>query len=157
MAPGSRALVLLPAIVSLAACWSSTRPALSDATSPLNLEITAGPRLNPDDQGLPLPTVVRIYQLRSAGKLERADFDRLLRQPREALGEDLLRDEVITLSAGETLKRTLERERGARYLAVIALFRRPTGSSWKAIAELGVPARSGGLKFVVDGYRVERR
>jgi len=144
-------------MVLAAACRSSGKPALSAATSPLDLEITAGARLNPNDQGLPLPTVVRIYQLRSTGKLERADFDRLLRQPREALGEDLLRDEEITLSAGETSKRTLEREQGARYLAVIALFRRPTGTSWKAVAELSVSAQKGGLKFVVDGYRVDRR
>jgi type VI secretion system protein VasD len=153
--PDALPVLFLSAIALAAACRSS-QPA-PEAPSPLDLEIAAGARLNPNDQGQPLPTVVRIYQLRSTGKLERTEFDRLYRQPKEALGEDLLQGEEVTLSPGETMKRRVDRDRGARYVAVVALFRRPTGASWKAVAELGAPAQGATLKFIVDGYRIERR
>jgi type VI secretion system protein VasD len=156
MTLGSPALAFLLVLALAAGCRSSP-PAGDLAPAPLELEITAGARLNPNDQGQPLPTVIRIYQLRSTGKLERAEFDRLYRQPKESLQEDLVQAEEVTLSAGETLKRRVERDRGARYVAVVALFRRPTGTSWRAVAELGSPAQRADLKFMVEGYRIERQ
>ena len=38
--------------------------------SPFDVTVTAAQRLNPDDGGESLPTLVRLYQLKSAGKLE---------------------------------------------------------------------------------------
>jgi type VI secretion system protein VasD len=151
-----RAFHILWAMVLVASCRSS-QPAPSEQ-APFDVEITAGQRLNPNDLGQPLPTIIRIYQLRATGKLERAEFDRVYRQPKELLGEDLLQTEEVTLSPGDTLKRRLERDRGGRYVAVVALFRRPTGTSWRAFAEFGPPAKTApALAFFVDGYRVERR
>jgi type VI secretion system VasD/TssJ family lipoprotein len=49
--------------------------------SPLDVVVTAAPRLNPDERGESLPTLVRLIQLKSAGKLESADFDQIVRRP----------------------------------------------------------------------------
>jgi type VI secretion system VasD/TssJ family lipoprotein len=154
MACDRRVLLVIVAI-SVAGCGLfRSRPA---EPKPFEVELVAADRLNPDEHGQSLPTVVHIYQLKSAVKLERADAERIYRAPGEALGADLLQGEEITLSPGEKLGRRLERERSARVLAVVALFRRPTGSSWRAIVELPPPTSGGKLRFLVEGYRVDRR
>ena len=147
----------MTAAVSVAGCGLTTRSSPPAEPAPLEVEIVAADRLNPDERGQSLPTVVHIYLLKSPVKLERAEFERIYRAPAETLGADLLQTEEITLSPGEKLSRRLERERSARALAVVALFRRPTGSSWRAIVELPPPAVRGKLKFLIEGYRIDRR
>lgn len=132
-------------------------PAPEPVALPLEVEITATDHLNPDERGRPLPTLVRLYQLKSVGKVERAEYDPLYRQPKETLGEDLLQAEELTLSPGETVKRRVERDKAARALAVVAVFRRPNGLSWRVVTELAPVGQRTDFRFLVDGYRVERR
>jgi len=155
MSRGPRLFCSLVVLALTVACRSGPPPA--GEGPPVDLEVVAASRLNPDDRGQSLPTVVRVYQLRAAGRLDRAEFDRLCREPKEALQDDLLRVDELTLTPGATVNRRLDREQGARYLAVVALFRRPTGTSWRAIAELGPPGKGQKLSFAAEGYRVERR
>ena len=147
-------LLLLALAVS---CKSGPAPAPNDLGSPVDLTIVAGSRLNPDDRGQSLPTVIRVYQLRSTAALERADFNRVCREPKEALQADLLRTDEFTMSPGETLSRAIDRDRNARYLVVVALFRKPTGTSWRAVVELGPPSKRLNQGFGIEGYRVETR
>ena len=157
MACNRRLLLAITSAVSVAGCGLTTRSSPPAEPAPLELEIVAADRLNPDENGQSLPTVIHIYQLKSAVKLERAEFERIYRAPGETLGADLLQTEEITLSPGEKLRRRLEREHSARVLAVVALFRRPTGSSWRALVELPPPAARAKLKFLVEGYRIDKR
>jgi type VI secretion system protein VasD len=156
MACDRRVLLAIAASVSLAGCglFRSRSPA---EPRPFEVELTAADRLNPDEHGQSLPTVIHLYQLKSAVKLERAEFERIYGAPSEALGADLLQSEEITISPGEKLSQRLEREPSARVLAVVALFRRPTGTSWRAIVELPPPSARGTLRFLVEGYRIDQR
>ena len=102
-----------------------------------------------------MPTSLRIYQLRSAEKVEPAEFDQLYRKEKETLGDTLLRVDEITISPGDVVRKLLPREPGARALAAVAVVRRPSGTRWRAIEPLpegGAPR----LAFAVEEYRVER-
>lgn len=124
---------------------------------PIEVTVTGDERLNPDDAGRSLPTGIRLYQLRSAAKMERAEFDKVFRQPREVLGEDLLQVDELVLTPGATVRRRLDRDKASRVLAVVAVVRKPTGGTWRAVVELPPPAERAEMGFVVEGYRVARR
>ena len=126
------------------------------APEPIELTLQASARLNPDDASQSLPTVLRILQLKSGRKMEQAEFTRVYRDAKEVLGEDLLAVDELVIGPGETVKRKLDRQEGAGAVAVVALFRRPTGFSWRVLRELpkGGAAK---LSVTVEGYRVELR
>jgi len=124
---------------------------------PIEVVVTASDRLNPDEQGQSLPTMVRIFQLKSTAKLEAADFDPLYRRPKEVLGEDLLHLEELTLSPGQSVRRQLDRDPAARAIAVVGLFRKPSGLSWRALAEIPPSDKRASMLFLAEGYRIERR
>jgi type VI secretion system protein VasD len=129
-----------------------------EASYPTTVEVAvqASDRLNPDESGQSLPTMIRLYLLKSPGKLEAADFDDLYRRAKELLGEDLVAVEEFVLSPGDRVTRRLAPEKAARALAVVGIFRRPVGGNWRAVVDLPKET-SARLSFHVDGYRVEGR
>jgi len=130
-------------------------PRASGTPAPIELVISAERQLNPDEEGHSLPTTLRIYQLKGAEKLEAAEFDQLYRNEKETLGETLLRVDEIALSPGGSLRKLLPRDPAAHALAAVAIFRRPSGTGWRAIEPLpesGAPR----VAFTVENYRIER-
>lgn len=123
---------------------------------PMRLQIRAAERLNPDDGGRSLPTLVRVYQLGSAARARTVELTDLLRDPKVALGEDLLSMEELLLSPGQTLERTLTREPKARALLVAAVVRRPAGVSWRDVVELPA-SKQKNLVYVLKEYRLTAR
>jgi type VI secretion system protein VasD len=121
----------------------------------MDVTIAAAPRINLDEAGEPLPTVVRLYLLASAAKADAASYEELYRGA-EALGADVLASDEAVLSPGESARKRLVAERPARALLVVGVFRRPAGTSWRAI----VPIEKGSPREVslrVEEYRIERR
>ena len=127
------------------------------APASLDVTIEGAPRLNPDEDGQSLPTVVRVYQLRSTGKLDAAEFDALYRSDKAVLGEDLLQVDELTVSPGERVHRSLPRAAEARAVAAVAVVRRPFGAAWRAAVELTPGRKPPPLRFVVEDYRIQRR
>jgi len=135
------------------------------------MNLTASPRLNPGENGESLATTVRIYQLKDTGKLVESSLDRILDGDRVVLGEDFVSALEITLYPGERAAPAMVRGEGAAYLAVVAMFRRPDGASWRAIRKLpppdpqhchgtvGTPAAlaASQLKFTLEDSRVDMR
>ncbi len=132
--------------------WSSGEK----APAPVQVTLRAGERLNPDEQGNPLPTQVHVYQLKAPARMEAAEFDDLYRRPKETLGEDLLQADDLVLGPGQQQTRTVARDKGARYLAVVAVFRRPAGPTWRSIVQLP-PDGDARFTFVLEDYDIERR
>lgn len=124
---------------------------------PIEVTLRASNRLNPDERGEPLPTVVMLYQLKSAAKLAAAGFEDVYRKPKEVLGEDLLQAEELQVAPGEQQTRKLERDKAAKALAVVVIVRRPSGPAWRSIVELPAPNEPAQLSFILDGYRVDRQ
>ena len=122
--------------VAAAACAHAPPPAPCDPAEPIQVTLKAGEPLNPDDSGQSFPTIVRVYLLKSANILETTSADEVLRHDREVLGGDLLEAQEVTVAPGATEKLTFKRQDGAKQIAVVGLFRAPTGNTWRAIETL---------------------
>jgi type VI secretion system protein VasD len=102
----------------------------------VRLVLRGSERLNPGDKGEPLATVVRVYQLKAPNKMSDASFEEMLDKDKEVLADELLGMQEVTIHPGEVLEPPLPRVDGAQYLAVVALFRQPAGTSWRALYRL---------------------
>jgi len=171
-----KSAVLASAFATLGACAHTPPPPPSPPSpcatpEPIRMNLTASPRLNPGENGESLATTVRIYQLKDTGKLVESSLDRILDGDRAVLGEDFVAAQEITLYPGERAAPAMVRGEGAAYLAVVAMFRRPVGPSWRAIRKLpppdpqhchgtvGTPAglAASQLKFTLEDSRVDMR
>jgi type VI secretion system protein VasD len=125
------------------------------APGPVDVEIVAAERLNPDEANQSLPTLVRLLQLKAAGKLEAADFGAVYRGDKEALAEDLLQVDELVVSPGETVSKRLARDKEATVLGVVGVFRRPSGGTWRRIVELPRGSKAAKVRVRLEDYRVE--
>ena len=129
----------------LCACSHASAPAAQQpappcpSPEPLRLNLRASAHLNPSDKGEALATVVRVYQLKGTGKIAVASFDDLLDRDKDALGEDFVAVQEITLSPGATVDPPLVRSPEATHAAVVALFRKPSSTTWRVIEKLPAP------------------
>jgi type VI secretion system protein VasD len=114
-------------------------PAPCPDPEPLRLVVTGSERLNPGERGEPLATVVRIYQLKSAGKISGANFEEMLDRDKDTLGDELVSSRELTLNPADRVDPALTRGEAVNYVAVVALFRQPGGTFWRAIYRLPPP------------------
>lgn|SRR5574340_240789 len=90
-----------------------------------------------DAAGKPLPVVVRLYQLSSKDKFQKADFLSLLKNDKALLDKDILWREETTLRPNAEMAIKEERKKGAKYFAVMALFRdKDKGTVWRQVVDL---------------------
>jgi len=109
------------------------------APEPLHVSLSASPRLNPGEKGEALATVVRIYQLKGVGKMMGVSFDDLLDHDKDTLGEDFLGMQEVTINPGDKLDPPIVRNADAHYVLAVALFRQPTGTTWKVTKRVNPP------------------
>jgi len=109
------------------------------APEPLRLTVTASQRLNPGEKGEALATVVRIYQLKGIGKMMGVSFDDLLDHDKDTLADDFVAMQELTINPGDRLEPPIVRNADARYVLAVALFRQPTGTTWKVTKRLNPP------------------
>lgn len=127
---------------------------------PLRVAFEADARLNADDLGRSLATVVKLLQVKSAQRLEGADFTAVWQSPKEVFAEDLLRVDEFTLDPGQNATHEVPRDPQAQYVVAVGVFRRPSGSAWRAPAALAAvpPERCGpgkGGAFVDARFRFQ--
>lgn len=102
----------------------------------LDITIAADAGLNPDDKGRAAPILVRIYELKSEGTFESADYFSLNANDKSVIGSDLLvRDEFI-LRPGDvkTLRRKSHPDLAA--IGVIAGYRELAQADWRAVQKI---------------------
>lgn len=161
--------------LTLAGACSHAPPApVAPCTSPepLRISVAASPRLNPGEKGEALATVVRVYQLKTTGKLVGASFDDLLDRDRETLADDFLAVQELTINPGDKVDPPVVRHADAAHVAAVALFRQPSGSTWRATRKLlpadpqhchkaaGKPGKAPpehNARFYLDENRIELR
>jgi type VI secretion system VasD/TssJ family lipoprotein len=168
--------VLASALTAFGACAHEPQPpppppSPCPTPEPIRLYLTASTQLNPGENGESLATTVRIYQLKDTGRLVESSLDRILDGDRAVLGEDFISVQELTLDPGEKAAPAMVRAEGATSLAVVAMFRRPVGPSWRAIRKLpppdpqhchgtvGTPAAlaASQMKFTLEDSRVDMR
>lgn len=137
-------LCLALAAPALSQCSSPQRPAAAQGGTcalPQNIQmvIRGGDHLNPNDEGRALPVEVRVYQLKAPHKMEESEFEAIWRTDRDTLGEDIVKTDVFFLYPGQRVARAFRREDGVTHVVAVAIFRHPSGQSWRTIYELPPP------------------
>lgn len=138
------------ASAAMSACSHSSPPPATAATpaaaaapctspEPMRVSVSASKRLNPGESGEALATVVRLYQLKGIGKLTSSSFDELLDHDRDALGDEFLNVQEVTINPGDKIDPPFTRHADAAYVAAVALFRQPAGTTWRALRKLPAP------------------
>lgn len=144
---------------------SAPRPPAPPCALPVQVAWVASDRLNPDESGAALPTLVRVHQLKTVAHLDELEFEDLWRRPAEALGADQVGMQEGTVFPGQTLVQDVELDPATRFLVGVAVVRRPTGSLYRSVVVLptasercdrfesrGAPRPA--VQFRVDEYRV---
>lgn len=128
----SRRVVVFGGLVALGGCGGAPAPKVS----PLRVQITADPSINPNADDAPSPTVLRVYELRSDSVFRRADFFALFDNDAETLGADLISKREFELLPGA--KESYERDAPIEtdFIGVIAGFRDINTAQWRAIAPI---------------------
>lgn len=106
--------------------------------SALTVNLKASSTLNPNEEGQSLPVLVRIYLLRQPQKFLDADFATLWKSDEDALGQDIVKREEITLFPDSDYTLDFERikKSGATHLAVVGIFRKPDEKCWRQLIEM---------------------
>jgi type VI secretion system protein VasD len=94
------------------------------------VHIQAAADLNLDEEGNPLPTVVRIYQLNGDLATRSLDFTELWNDHEAALGDEYISDKEFQIypDSSELIPITVAKD--ARYLLVFGVFQQPVGNTW---------------------------
>ena len=125
---------LKPAIIALTLLLSGCG---SDAEKPelpptiIEAKIVVTGQVNPDISGRPSPVVVRIYELKSTGNFEEADFYKLSEDFEGTLGSDLVVSEKFHLQPGESKTYTNPISEETKFIAVSAAYRNLNQAIWK--------------------------
>jgi type VI secretion system protein VasD len=164
-----RTALVLGLAVCVGACATTPPPEPCKEPPPLAVLLEASERLNPDDRGNSLSTIVQVLQLKDVRRLEASEFQDVWQDPKKALEDDLLATDELTLEPGQRLTRQLKREKEATFIVVLGVFRRPAGQVWRSVLrlpeltpELCAEAKRPGrgpvpLHFYLEDYRVEAR
>ncbi|VVN65814.1 type VI secretion system lipoprotein TssJ [Pseudomonas fluorescens] len=94
----------------------------------LHLDFSGRAAMNTDAadmSALSVPTLVRVYQLRDSKALEKATYDSVLSNGDNVLRADLLDERALVVKPGEGAQLNVPMDRGAQFVAVVALFREP--------------------------------
>jgi type VI secretion system protein VasD len=125
-------------VVALQACAGA--PPTCKVPTRLELEIESSDRVNRDDEGRSLPTVLRVYQLSDISLLQKAAFDDMLEKPKETLGATFVASDELTIYPGQITVKRFERNEKADFLVIVAVYRNEIGTAWRTIEELPIPS-----------------
>ncbi len=145
-------------------------PAVAGPGCPLPVRVrwVAGDRLNPDEDGRPLPTHVRVHQLSSLARLDELELEGLWGTPDESLGPDQIAMQSGVLFPEQSVEMDVELDPEAKYVVGVALVRRPTGRLFRSVVVLPPPEErcalldepgppNPAIEFRVQDYRVAAR
>lgn len=123
------------AILALLAVGCAGEIPPCEVPSAVEVEVETSDRVNQRETGESLPTVLRLYQLKTLNQLQMATFEDVWMRPEETLASSLLQVEEVTIFPGQIMVIQMERNPEADYLVGAAVFRNPIGQSWRTIQE----------------------
>jgi type VI secretion system protein VasD len=119
-------LLGISALTLVGCAGGGPHPTLIQAT------IVAAPGINPNAAGQPSPLVIRLYELKTTGSFEGADFFTLFDKEAATLGPDLLAREELDLRPGTTRSVVRKAAPDTQYLGVVAAYRDLDRAHWRA-------------------------
>ena len=126
------------ATVGLGACKGKKETCNPDdyVFEEIALHLQAADDLNLNDEGDPLPTVVRIYQLNGDLATRSLDFNELWNDHEAALGDEYISHKELTVHPEAVELIELAPEDGAKFLLVFAVYNSPVGNTWFRVYEI---------------------
>jgi len=127
-------LAVLLASVSLAGCKKKegeTCKPEDKAFKKVRVVVQSTPEINLDPEGTPRATSLRIYQLKGGRTLDiPLDFRQVWQDGKAVFGDELLKEEELTIYPGKTEVFEIKPEDEATHFVAAAIFREPVGSAW---------------------------
>ena len=127
------ALLLLSA---LSGCKPGPTCKQPDAPIELQLLTAAQPILNPDEDGTPWATNVRIYELKAGADLQKLEFETVYRDREKAFGDAFIRAHDYVAYPDRHTRWTLPLDPDTAHLVTVAMFRRPFGDAWYQVYDV---------------------
>lgn len=153
----SRVVALFVALAAIGCAETLAPVGVCEAPAEVAVTLVSGALLNPDESGAPLPTEVRLVELRDPALVENTSFEDAW-APAAPLSDAIVSTQVVTLYPGETAALALTPSPETRALVGIAIVRRPAGRTWRVIVPMETLACGSHttLPLRVDEYRIER-
>lgn len=133
-------MVALLLVFSFAGCGKPAPQPVGNRVSYLDIQIEAGPRINPTPSGDPLSVVVRVYQLKELEELKKLTFEKacLEKSGVEFFGQDFVKESTpseFSVVPGSVKTHIEALQPSTQYLAVVALFRQPDANFWRVVVQ----------------------
>jgi len=123
----------LCAALSLGACKNKNKETCKPDDyqfKEIALHIQAAQDLNLDEEGNPLPTVVRVYQLSGDLATRNLDFMELWEDHEAALGDEYISHKEFQIYPDSFEVIQLAPEKDARHILAFGVFQQPVGNTW---------------------------
>jgi type VI secretion system protein VasD len=144
-------------IISLILSGCSSEPKKEEPKEPtvtkINVSITASCHVNPDINGRSSPIALRLYELKTIGKFEEADFFKLFEDYEASLGSDHLASEKIHLKPCETQVLNHPVSSDTKYIALTAAFRDINQAVWRDFIAIE-PDKTTELTVMIDNLNM---
>jgi type VI secretion system protein VasD len=102
----------------------------------ITVSVLSSAAINRTPEGEPRPVVVRLYQLKADARLYNASFDRIWKDDKATLADDLVSSQEVEVYPGTRTDVKFERPPTVNHVAGVALFSNPTGHAWFASLDL---------------------
>ncbi|HEX8789698.1 MAG TPA: type VI secretion system lipoprotein TssJ [Polyangiaceae bacterium] len=102
----------------------------------VGVTVMASKQINPSADGAPRPVQFRIYQLKTDTRMLNAPFDRIWKDDKATLQDDLVKVDEFPVYPDTRTEVKFERDPAALFVVGVALFREPKGRNWWTEFEL---------------------
>ncbi len=117
-------------VMTVAACAEPPPP---PPPTVVNVTVDGAADLNPNADGRPSPTVVRVYYLVSDTTFKDVDFFQLFEQEAATLGADLAASDELMISPGTSQAVSRELRDDVRFLGLAASYRDIESAVWRGV------------------------
>ena len=102
----------------------------------ITVSVLSSAAINRTPEGEPRPVVVRLYQLKADARLYNASFDKIWKEDKATLADDLIASQEVEVYPGTRTDVKFERPPTVNHVAGVALFSNPAGRAWFASLDL---------------------
>jgi type VI secretion system protein VasD len=113
----------------------------------MNVTVNAASTVNPDEEKRAAPIVVRIYELKTDGAFNAADFFTLQDKDKTVLADDFVKRDQFQLRPGEHVTITRTADPATTTLGILAAYRDLPNSVWRAVYALPVTPDNAWYRF----------
>jgi len=100
----------------------------------LDLKFSADKNINPDDNNIPSPLYIRMYELKSDKKFKRADFIDLYERDKQVLGDEMIaKQRLKRIIPGEQREKDYVLDPQTHYVGLFAEFQKYKNSTFKVV------------------------